>query len=147
MKIYIVTSGDYSSYTIEAIFTTSKDANTYCRLHDEEWRKHRVEPWEADQGKHMDAIAANIQTWVCTQQISKYQPAELRNHTFAHVYDPGDDPQLQSASFGEVVYNPYAYRDTTEHWVVLVQAKDVESARKIGAEKISQFRAEQTGIA
>jgi len=34
MKIYIATSGEYSEYQIEAVFTSKKKAESYCALHE-----------------------------------------------------------------------------------------------------------------
>lgn len=45
MTIYVVTSGEYSGYGIDAIYTDRKQAELYCAVH--EWC--RIEEYEADQ--------------------------------------------------------------------------------------------------
>jgi len=48
MKVYIVTSGDYSDYHIEAVFTNEEQANLYCALHAGRWDSPSVEEYETD---------------------------------------------------------------------------------------------------
>lgn len=47
MKIYIVTSGEYSDYHIEAVFTDEEQAQLYCATHYD----CDIEEWEADEIK------------------------------------------------------------------------------------------------
>lgn len=49
MKIYIVTSGEYSGYGIEAVFTDKKQAELYCAVH----KYCRVEEYDADR-EHLE---------------------------------------------------------------------------------------------
>ena len=47
MTIYVVTSGEYSDYGIDAVFTDKKQAELYCAVHEES----HVETYIADQEK------------------------------------------------------------------------------------------------
>ena len=44
-NIYIITSGDYSDYSIEAVFSTREKAEEYLQYHDDEYR---IEEYELD---------------------------------------------------------------------------------------------------
>lgn len=48
MKIYIVTSGEYSDYGIRAVFTDQRKAELYCALHESKFDHHMVEEWETE---------------------------------------------------------------------------------------------------
>ena len=51
MKIYVVTSGSYSDYGIDAIFSTKEKAESFVRLGNEKIRnyaKYEVEEWDLD---------------------------------------------------------------------------------------------------
>ena len=47
-KIYPVTSGEYSNYNVEAIFSDIEMAKKYAKLHSTRWEELRVEEWEMD---------------------------------------------------------------------------------------------------
>lgn len=46
MKIYIVTSGEYSSYRIEAVFLDKKKAEEYCSYYTSGWKIFNIEIYE-----------------------------------------------------------------------------------------------------
>lgn len=48
MKVYIVTSGEYSDYGIEKVFTDKEQAELYCALHESDYESPIVEEWDAD---------------------------------------------------------------------------------------------------
>lgn len=41
-KIYVVTSGCYSEYQIEMIFTNLEDAEKYCAFQNAKWYKFEI---------------------------------------------------------------------------------------------------------
>lgn len=51
MKVYIVTSGEYSSYSIEAVFTDKKQAELYAAVHSDDYIPCYVETWDSDETK------------------------------------------------------------------------------------------------
>ena len=49
MKVYIVTSGEYSDYSIRRVFTDKERAELYCAMHEEEYYDPYIaEEWETD---------------------------------------------------------------------------------------------------
>lgn len=51
MKVYIVTSGEYSSYSIEAVFTNKKQAQLYAAAHSDDYMYCSIETWDSDETK------------------------------------------------------------------------------------------------
>lgn len=52
MFVYVVTSGSYSDYGIDAIFSVKEDAEKYAELMDKNYKyvNHNVEEWAIDAG-------------------------------------------------------------------------------------------------
>lgn len=48
MKVYIVTSGEYSGYGIRRVFTDKERAELYCAMHDDGCYPYYAEEWETD---------------------------------------------------------------------------------------------------
>lgn len=48
MKVYIVTSGEYSDYHIDAVFTDKKKAETYYSAHNSEGYPYFIEVYDID---------------------------------------------------------------------------------------------------
>lgn len=74
MKVYIVTSGEYSDYGIDAVFLDRKKAEAYARYHTEGWGEPRVEAYDASD----DLIPANPSgylTFVATGRVPRDGPA------------------------------------------------------------------------
>jgi len=46
MKLYIVTSGEYSGYGIDKVFLNKNKAEEFCRLNANQWSEPRVEEYE-----------------------------------------------------------------------------------------------------
>ena len=54
MKIYIVTSGEYSDYHINAVFSTKEEAEKYCALNNkagDNWTDCEIEEWDTQDYK------------------------------------------------------------------------------------------------
>ena len=51
--IYIVTSGEYSNYAIDAIFSTEELAKKYIDDNPDEWQEQRIEEWEIDKPENI----------------------------------------------------------------------------------------------
>lgn len=60
-KIYVVTSGVYSDYTIDAVFTDVELANNYVEKHNQaNWNEAKIEEWTANEVK--DPILYSVVT-------------------------------------------------------------------------------------
>lgn len=51
MKIYIVTSGEYSDYRIDAVFTDKSQTELYVATHYEDCDYKEIEEWDSDEIK------------------------------------------------------------------------------------------------
>lgn len=52
-RVYLVTSGEYSDYSIDAVFSTREKAERYIQREPPEFGEARVEEFEVD-GQHLD---------------------------------------------------------------------------------------------
>lgn len=91
MKVYIVTSGEYSDYGIRRVFTNKEKAELYCAMHGGGCDPYYAEEWEVDDVEidttkpYMRQWEARItpsgrMTWICGKctfdeenAISKYR--------------------------------------------------------------------------
>lgn len=62
MEVYIVTSGEYSSYCIEAVFTDRKQAELYVATHSRDYMVCEIETWKCDE-QRFDAAARPKNRW------------------------------------------------------------------------------------
>lgn len=62
MKVYIVTSGEYSDYGIEIVFTDRDQAELYCAMHENDYDSPRVEEWDADDVE-IDSAKPYMRRW------------------------------------------------------------------------------------
>jgi hypothetical protein len=56
MKIYIVSSGEYSDYGIDRIFLDEEKAKRYVELSQNGWNSTRLEEWETSDDEQIDEI-------------------------------------------------------------------------------------------
>lgn len=58
MKIYIVTSGSYSDYGINCVFSTKEKADEYVKMKNlsDRWEDYNVEEYDVDKPYEMEAI-------------------------------------------------------------------------------------------
>lgn len=80
-KVYVVTSGCYSDYAIDRIFSTKDAANLFIALHeDDEWTDYNeVEEWEVDS----DTFDGSIEIEFCYTLSFKYYKKKdsfIKNH-------------------------------------------------------------------
>ena len=128
MKVYAVTSGDYSSYHIVAVFEDKEKANAVADLVGKQSCFHEyvgVEEYEtADSKISISDIKATPE---------HYRPFMVTRYKNGDVYIE-DDP---------IHYEPFVRTGTFDEYDVCVMAKDEEHARKIGMGKIMQYRYEK----
>ena len=95
MKIYIVTSGEYSDYVIRAVFTDQRKAEIYCALHERKYDHYMVEEWETEDvvtktnDKVMKIVDANVDKdgsiYVCDRVFTfekNFEPTVYINHDY-----------------------------------------------------------------
>ena len=107
-KIYIVTSGEYSDYGIEAVFTDKYEAEKYCATENlSRWSDCRVEEYEVYTCKceSREKMLYEFVIWenaIDTSRCRKvvWASPEYRNSVewnyryYAYVYIDKDDPEL-----------------------------------------------------
>ena len=59
MTVYVLTSGEYSDYSITAVFSSKQLAEQYIAKTNEKYRDWNIEEWVLDE----EVLAQNIQVW------------------------------------------------------------------------------------
>lgn len=62
MKLFIITSGEYSDYHIDAVFTDEQQAKLYCAIHLDDCNPPGIEEWESDKVK-LDTSLEIFEKW------------------------------------------------------------------------------------
>ena len=74
MTIYVVTSGEYSEYGINAVFTDVEKASLYCAGHYDEYSQPKIEVWETSDEK-IESDADTIWEYkMRTDNVKSYYP-------------------------------------------------------------------------
>lgn len=82
MEIYIATSGEYSDYGIEKVFTDKKQAELYCATHE-----CRLEIYEADETR-IETEQKPKYIWFCGNNWrGDFTCETYREMTFKDVFD------------------------------------------------------------
>jgi hypothetical protein len=122
MKVYIVTSGSYSDYTIQEVFTNKKQAEIYCAVSN--YQDMHIETWECD-AVHFETDEEPLRLW--SMPFSLY--ARERNE---NVCDCGlTMKEKRSVELGRNSYIAYI---TTE------KECEEEKAKKIMRDYISEWK-------
>lgn len=131
MKIYVVTSGEYSGYGIEAVFTDEGKANVYCAEHYEDYAPPVIEVWETSD----DKIESDVDTiW---EYKMLWQNEKLHNpHSFrclAKKEDGRYNNRVEIESHSLIVY-------------VYLKECNTRKAWKIANDVYAKYKAEKAGI-
>ena len=86
-KIYIVTSGDYSDYRIDAVFSTKEKAEEYVQQHG---TNYRIEDYDID-----EEVKKEIKIWCVKMRFDNFEVSECigggwlsqRKDTFEYLFD------------------------------------------------------------
>ena len=120
VKVYIVTSGEYSDYSIEAVFSQKADAEAFLLLNIGDWRDStEVEEWELD--PELTDIREGKPRWF-VRMTPQGECAEV--YRWTHVPD----------DVGPDIHGNY-------YWSV--RAKDEQGAIKVAHDKWSGWRIAQ----
>lgn len=131
MTIYIVTSGEYSDYHIDAVFSKLEQAELYCATHEDDLDYPRVEEYAVD-------------------EVTLCGSAKLMRRWTADVNSSGAIAEMDSAlTFktgsakvrpGQWPYDGYYVELTTPN------ACSEDQARKAIFDHIAKYKAETNGI-
>jgi hypothetical protein len=116
-KVYVLTSGEYSDYTIEAVKLDKDQAETLERIHPD-WS---VEEYDTDDIKILDKYRYYV-------SVADNGAVYANIPYFEHPNTPLNRPRY---------YKAFEWRPNG-HWEVYVEAKDAEHAKKIGVDLIAK---------
>lgn len=125
MNVYIVTSGCYSDYTIDAVFTDKKKAEMYCAMHPS--NDQEIEEWETEDA----SITSN-------KPVYKRWIAKIYNHDGSVYFF--DDGYCFSRAFS-VTDVPRHYYERPHRKIVMTTStgKTNEQAKKIMFDKLAAW--------
>lgn len=131
MRIYVVTSGEYSDYGINAVFTNEEKANLYCAGHYDEYAPPMIEVWETSD----DKIKSDVDTiW---EYKMLWQNEKLHN--------PHSCRCLVKHELGQY-NNRIEIEDRCPVVYVYLDEFDEMKACKIGHDVYAKYKAEIAGI-
>lgn len=121
-KIYIVTSGEYSDYGIEAVFSTKEKANEYVQQNGTEYH---VEEYDLDEEVVKETKLWFIEFEMESQEIKRVSPI---------TYDI--DKKKDTCKVTEYLsFNPYI--------TFYVEAETMDRAIKIASERFASVKANE----
>ena len=123
MKIYVVTSGQYSDYGINGVFTVKEKAQKYVDIYnacEADYDSARIEEYEAD-------IIDVSGFWF---GVSKYDTGKLYCSRCGGTKDDHELTVERRSGFVEV----------------FVFADSIDKAKKIAIDRFTQFEAQEAGI-
>ena len=114
MKVYVVTSGTYSDYCIEAIFSDKKKAEVYSGIHS----YNEVEEWEVDE------VDVNVNTEIISYAIVYYKPFD-QNPISTIAIERGEKVAVEALCSVKITLKGKGYEK------FYVRADSIAKARKI----------------
>ena len=120
-QVYIVTSGEYSDYTIEAVFSTRKKAEEYVDAHGSDYRveEYPVDDAEVKKNESIWLVSVN---WKTGEVISA---------------NPEDFDEYYADKEGTVQYK----KSWDEYLDIVLMSDSMERAKKVAAERFMQVKA------
>ena len=139
MKVYIISSGKYSDYTIDAVTLDKEEAERMVNVFPEE----RIQTYDTDD---FPKILTNDPYWICEYnlptrnidgEIIYNESIEIYQEDYYYPYDLKElNKVINKTTFNESLYGFRMY----------IQAKDKDHAAKIFYDKVAEWKAEQKGI-
>ena len=127
MIVYVITTGEYSDYGIEAVVLEKEKAEELKKLYSNDWGVVRIETYDTD-----DYYV----------EKGKFYEVKVGKRSAIHVRETGvtNIKDRNKVSFGRNWFT------NVEEYSVLVKAKDEEHAKKIGADLVAKYKAEKQGV-
>ena len=144
-KVYIVTSGDYSYYRIDSVFSSREAAEKRCAVwrQEELWGDPRIEEYELEDGSNIE-VEHLYKAMVFDQYYVFYQDKISVN--FRMMYDI--KPFKEEINRKEKAYSKNG-KTMELYYGTLPVNKTVEkqpAAEKIIYDRIAKWKAEQMGL-
>lgn len=129
MKVYIVTSGEYSDYGIRRVFTDKERAELYCAMHESDYDAPEVEEWDADDVE-IDSSKPYMRRWVASVSPS----GEMNYITSACTFNETNAVIKVRSYNGSWYYKVFA---------TLIKDKTEDEAKKIIFDRLAAWKYEQ----
>lgn len=128
MKVYLVHHGEYSDYTVDAIFADENMAKKYCDLHNkyDSWSTYEYEEWDTIQ---------------CVINMQKERDRVGYCYYFdkkGHLAEEECPPKLKIQPYEDEKVRPasYGYRVA-----IFENGRSEAQCRKIACDKVAAYRA------
>lgn len=133
--VYLVTSGSYSDYGIEAVFSTAEKAEAY------RWNRAddvRIEEYELDVG--CDLVAQGLRTYTVVMRRDGSLQSAIRN-----AYPAFENDIYRPQSWADNTISVFTgLSDLADTWEFHIQTKSEEQALKIANERRGMMLATET---
>ena len=124
MIVYVITRGEYSDYGIVAVTLEKEKAEELKKLYTDEWHEAMIETYDTD-----DYYVEN----------GRFYGVEI-----------GERSAIKAIKINSVISvddrNKVSLMHNREDYFVYVKAKDEEHAKKIGADLVAKYKAEEQGV-
>lgn len=127
MIVYVITTGEYSDYGIEAVALEKEKAEELKKLYSNRWGEARIEIYDTD-----DYYV----------EKGKFYRVKIGKRSAIHVEETGVI-SMEDRNKVSLIRNWKTHRD---EYIVYVKAKDEEHAKKIGADLVAKYKAEEQGV-
>ena len=127
MIVYVITRGEYSDYGIFAVALEKEKAEELRELYSDKWDEAMIETYDTDDYYVEKGRFYRV-------EIGKRSAIRVRETGIICIED------RNKVSFGR------NWHTKTEEYSVFVKAKDEEQAKKIGADLVAKYKAQQQGI-
>jgi hypothetical protein len=124
-KIYIVTSGEYSDYGIEAVFTTKEKANDYVEQHG---TYYNIEEYDLD-----EEVEKKTQLWYIEFGVEGGKLSE------AHPTICNRNEKVDTCS----IFDSFGYRKKESYIFFYIDADSMDRAVKIARERFAAVKANE----
>jgi hypothetical protein len=131
-KVFIVTSGEYSDYGMNAVFSTEEAAQRFIDVHTtSRWDRYQIEDWELDENTPPDESLYRAAVNTFTGDVSLSLPSDQEQAVSE------DSIQIDTAS---------TFGGSAVYYVTWITTKDAESAQKISGERYAQVMTGQIPV-
>lgn len=132
-KVYAVTRGTYSDYSIEKLFTTREAAEKYCAInHSKYWDNTLIEEWELEDGSNIQC--ENVYKAIACSVSDK--DSYIIDWVFRYSTSPYKFSAITTAKISYTKYIIPINRDVT----------NADHIRKIIHDTVAQYKAGTMGL-
>lgn len=128
-KAYVVTSGSYSDYEIECVFSTRDKAEEYLQYHDDEYR---IEEYALD-----EVFEKNESVWQITIDLSSDE-VHVRKE-----FHPLGDAYIKTLNCMTLRKKPYYYKDKSCKFQTWMKTTTRDRAISIARERLVAARSNE----